>query len=183
MATTPTAEPARVVAGDTLKFSKALADYPASQGWVLSYALVNAGNRYTFNAAAEGDGHLATVAAATTAGWAPGEYALRGTVSKAGEVYTVTEARLTVAPAYGSATDTRSLARQQLENVELQLTGRSTSAVASYEIAGRKLAYIPMTELLALRDRLRMDVMREDNAARAAAGLPSVGRIQVRFGR
>ena len=44
----PYTEPARIVAGDTAKWIKTLADYSAADGWVLSYTLVTAANRYTF---------------------------------------------------------------------------------------------------------------------------------------
>ncbi len=182
MAATPTAEPARHVAGDTLKFIRTLPDYLASAGWLLSYALVSASARYTFTGAAQGADHLINVPSSTTSEWLAGDYALRGQVTRAGEVYTVVDRRMVIVSSLAAALETRSLARQQLDNVEALLLDRSNSAVADYEIAGRKLAYIPVTELLVLRDRLRQDVKREDNAARAAAGLPSSGRVMVRFG-
>jgi hypothetical protein len=69
-----------------------------------------------------------------------------------------------------------------LEAVNATLEGRATSATAEYEIAGRKIKYIPMPELLTLRDRLRRDVAAEDAASDAAAGMPGKGRIYVRFG-
>ena len=178
----PYTEPARIVAGDTAKWIKTLADYSAADGWVLSYTLVTAANRYTFNAAAAGTDHLATVDAATTSAWVAGDYAMRGQVTKAGEVFTVFTGRVTVDPAFGAAIDARSQLRRTLEAVEATLEGRASSAVAEYQIAGRMLKNIPLSDLLALRDRSRMDVMREDAADRAAAGLPVKGRITVRFG-
>ena len=42
MAQTPTTEPASLQAGDTLRWQRTLPDYPASEGWVLSYRLINA---------------------------------------------------------------------------------------------------------------------------------------------
>ena len=49
MADIPSTEPAVFTAGDTLKFTRSLADYPASEGWVLSYTLVNADAKISFN--------------------------------------------------------------------------------------------------------------------------------------
>ena len=57
---------------------------------------------------------------------------------------------------------------------------RSTSATAEYEIAGRKLKFMSVPELLTARDRYRIDVAREDAALRSAAGLSNPGRIYVR---
>ena len=178
----PDIEPARIVAGDTAKWLKSLADYPATAGWVLTYTLVNSAQRYTFSASASGPDFLVSVPATTTAAWVAGSYAWRAQVAYGGEVFTVGEGRVDVAAASGSVVDSRTQARRTLEAVEAMLEGRATSAVAEYTVAGRQLKYIAVPDLLALRDRLRIDVAREDNAARAAAGLPSRGRVAVRFG-
>lgn len=182
MADIPTSEPARLVAGDTLKFTKALPAYPATEGWALAYTLVSAANRYTFSATASGADFLVNVSAATTAGYAAGDYAYRAQVSKAGEVYTVAEGRITVAPGFGAATDARSTARRALEAVEAYLADANNLAASSYQIAGRELRRHTLPELWAHRDRLKAEVVREDAAAGLAAGLPDKRRILVRFG-
>lgn len=178
----PTKEPATINAGDTATWKKSLADYPASAGWVLIYTLVNTAQRITFTAAASGDDHLVTVLASTTAVWVAGGYEYRAVVTKALEAYTVASGRITISPVFSAAVDARSQARRALEAVELTLEGRASSATAEYEIAGRKLKYIPIPELLQLRDRLRRDVAGEDAAASIAKGLGNPGRIFVRFG-
>lgn len=176
----PTTEPTTITPGDTVKWSRALADYPATDSWVLSYELINSANRYAITAAASGADHLVTIAAATSAAYVAGAYDWRARVSKAGEVYTVGTGRVTVAKSFATATDTRSQARRTLEALEATLEGRSTSATAEYEIAGRKLKYMSVPELLTARDRYRIDVAREDAAQRSAAGLSNPGRIYVR---
>ncbi len=53
---------------------KNISDYPASE-WTLTYYLRKDGATATsFSATADGDTHLVTVAAATTAGYAAGVY-------------------------------------------------------------------------------------------------------------
>ena len=178
--TTPTTEPTVITPGDTIKWQRSLADYPATDSWVLSYELVNSAARYTTTAAASGADHLVTISAATTAAYVAGNYDWRARVTKAGEVYTVGTGRITVAKSFAAAADTRTQARKMLEAVEATLEGRATSATAEYEIAGRRLKFLTPGELLNLRDRLRIDVAREDAAARSAAGLSNPGRIQVR---
>lgn len=177
----PDIEPEAINAGDTAAWLIDLADYPPSEGWALTYTLANAANRYTFNATASGSSFLVTVPAATTAAWVAGSYAWRAQVSYSGEVYTVRQGNITIAPSFGAAVDARSLARRQLDAIEAVLEGRASSAVAEYTIVGRAVKNIPLPELLALRDRLRFDVQREDAATRAAAGLPARGRILVRW--
>jgi hypothetical protein len=178
MSTIPSIEPARVNAGDTAKWLKSLPAYPASAGWALSYELVSAANRYTFAAVPDGDEFLVTVAAAVTTTWVPGAYAWRARVSQSGEVFTVGEGHLTVDPSFGAAVDARGHARRTLDAIEAVLENRASSATAEYQIAGRSLKYIPIPELLALRDRYRQEVGREEAAAR----LGGAGRIYVRFG-
>ena len=177
---TPTTEPSTINPGDTVKWTKTLADYPASDGWVLSYELINSTTRYTFSAAASGANHAVTIPAATSAGYIPADYDWRARVSKSGEVFTVATGRITVAANFGEVSDVRSQARRTLQAIEDTLEGRASSATAEYEIAGRRMKYIPVSELLVLRDRYRMDVAREDAAQRSAAGLPNPGRIYVR---
>lgn len=182
MAVTPTTEPASLNAGDTARWLITLAEYPASAGWVLSYELVNATQRYTFSASAQGDDHLVSVPAATTAGWAAGAYDWRARAALAGDVFTVRQGKLSIAPSFGAAVDGRSPARRMLDAVEATIEGRASSDTAEYEITGRRLKYIPVPELLKLRDRLRMDVRGEEAAAAVAAGLQRPGRVLVRFG-
>lgn len=182
-ATLPTAEPTTVNAGDTVKWVKSLPAYPASEGWTLSYTLINSGAKITFNASALQDDYQVNVSAATSGGWTAGTYDWRAQVSRDGEVFTVGSGRISVAPSFGAATlDARSQVRRMLESVEAVLEGRASSAVQEYQIAGRSLKHIAIPDLLTLRDKLRADVAREDAAAAVAAGLSPRGRIQVRFG-
>lgn len=191
MSTTPTTEPTSIVAGDTAKWLKTLADYPASAGWVLDYTLINATGKITITTTAQGDDHLVNTAAATTAGWTAGTYDWRAKVTKAGEVYTVGSGRITIAPSFEAAAtlDSRSPSRVMLDAVEAVMLKTASSNVQEYEIAGRRLKHYSMGELLQLRDRLRGEVAREEaaqqlaNAAatgKAPGGAP--GRIYVRFG-
>lgn len=179
----PTAEPAALAAGDTAKWQRTLPSYPAGAGWVLSYTLVSAAQRYTFQATAQGDDHLVSVPAGTTATWVAGTYTWRARVSLAGEVFTVGQGTLVVRPGFASATDGRSHARKTLDAIEAVIEGRASSAVLEYSIAGRQLRYMPVEQLLTLRDRYRAEVLREEQAQRAAAGLPDRRRVYVRFAR
>jgi len=180
----PSVEPARLIAGDTVRWLRSLPDYPAGDGWLLAYTFVNATARFAVGATAQGDDHLVEASAASSANWPSGDYEWRARVTRGAEAFTVGSGRATVVPAFGATPmDTRSQARRALEAVEAAIEGRASSTVAEYEIAGRRLKHLLPTELLALRDRLRVDVMREDAAERAAAGLAPRGRVMVRFGR
>jgi hypothetical protein len=178
----PHDEPPRLHAGDTAKWLKALPDYPASDGWVLSYALVNSLRRISFSASASADEHLVNVPAATTALWVAGSYSWRAQVTLASDVFTVAGGSIQVVPAFNTATDGRSAARRMLDAVQAALEGRAVSGVNDLVIGGRSVKYMPVPDLLVLRDRLRLDVAREEAAGRAEQGLAPRGRVVVRFG-
>jgi hypothetical protein len=181
--TIPTTEPAQLRAGDLATWTKSLADYPASAGWVLSYALVKSGTRITFSASASGDDHLVAVPAATTASWAAGTYTWAARVTKTTEIYTVATGTFDILPDIAAAVsglDARSHAVKTLEALETWLESHDP-AVAEYEIAGRRMKYIPVGELLKLRDAYRREVSVENTATRLAAGLPARNKLQVRL--
>ena len=96
MAEIPTSEPVAFFQGDTVKWTKALPDYRASDGWSLQYALSGPSGGVTISAVASGDDFLVTLAAADTLAIQPGDFKLTGFVSKAGERLTVFEGRVTV---------------------------------------------------------------------------------------
>lgn len=178
----PTTEPASIRAGETAQWTKSLADFPTTEGWTLTYEIVSAAQRYTFNASASGADYLISVSAATTVNWVAGDYLWAAKVTKAGEVHQVSEGAIVIKPSFGAAVDARGHARKTLDALEAWIEGRDI-AVAEYEVAGRRLKTIPIEQLLVLRDRYRRDVRAEDDATRAAAGLPSRNKLLVRFGR
>jgi hypothetical protein len=183
MATTPTTEPVSLIAGDTAKWLKTLADYPATDGWVLTYTLINAASKITITASASGSDHLVNVAAATTTGWAAGAYSWRSRVSLGAEVYTVGSGTITVQASFGAATlENRSFAAKALENIEAYLLNTNNLSASMYEIAGRKLQRFPIEDLLAMRDKYRGEVAREKAAENVANGQFDNRRVFVRFG-
>lgn len=183
-ASIPTTEPTTLIAGDTAKWLRSLPDYLPADGWTLTYTLLNAAGKITITASASADSHLVNVPADTTAIWAAGQYAWRAQVtSAAGDAYTIGGGTITVQPAFGVATlDDRSHARKTLANIEAYLENANNLTAARYQIAGRELWRIPLADQLALRDRYRAEVAREDAAANAARGLPDKRRVMVRFG-
>lgn len=178
----PTTEPDQISAGDTAKWLRSLADYSAADAWVLTYTLVNASNRYTFAASASGADHLVNVAAATTVAWVAGTYQWRAQVAKAGEVFTVVQGSIKVLASFASAVEARSDAAVALQNLNDYLKNTANIAASEYQINGRMLRRHSMGELLKLRGQLQLEVLRETNAQRLAAGLAPAGRMQVRFG-
>lgn len=169
-----TTEPAAIRAGDTINWLIDAPDFSAASGWQLQYTLINATGKITFASAAEGSQHRVSVAASTTATYAPGAYGwlCRAVHASAGS-YTLREGSIEVLPNIAAATtlDTRTHAQKTLAALEAWIEGRNL-AVAEYEIAGRRMKYIPMGELLKLRSQYRAEVFRESRRS---------GRVLLRF--
>lgn len=167
-----TTEPAEIRAGDTATWLISLPDYPAGD-WSLAYTLINASGKIEFASAAEGDAHKVHVPATETADWAPGAYAWQCRAVMGDDAFTVRTGTVTVLPDFSAATtlDARSHAEKTLAALEAWIEGRSL-AVAEYEIAGRKMKYIPIPELLKLRDAYRREVRGQQGKS---------GRVFVRF--
>jgi hypothetical protein len=159
--------------GDTLKHRVALADYPAGDGWVLHFRLTpreTGGTARSFDAVADGDEHLATVSATTTATWSAGVYTVSAWVTKADERYTIPSegGQVTLAPNSASlpvGTDTRTQLEIALDNVRAMLRGKASSAVQRYRINNRELQYYSLDELMRLETRLATQVASEQAAA------------------
>lgn len=174
-------EPATVIAGDTISWTKTLADYPAPT-WVLSYTLVKDGEKRSITAAASGTDHAVSVDAATSAAWQSGTYTWFAHVTSGSVRKTVQQGEIVVDPDPASeAFDPRTSARVMLDNIEAFLMDPNNLTAASYSIGGRSLSRWSRGELLAERDRLKLEVRGEREASRIAAGLGSPRRIYVRF--
>ena len=180
----PTTEPDTLIAGDTAKWLKTLDDYRPTDGWSLSYILLNATGKITITSSASGTDHMVNVSASTTVSWPAGSYAWSAKVTHAnGEAYTVASGTITVSPSFAANTlDTRSHARKTLANIEAYLENPNNLTSSMYEIAGRRLERFSIPELLKLRDRYKYEVAREEIAERVARGLPDKRRVMVRFG-
>jgi hypothetical protein len=183
MSTIPTQEPGSLNVGDTWRWTRSFADYPAGT-WTLKYRFKSAAGGFEVVASASGTDHSVTVAASTSAGYTAGSYTWTAWVESGSEKYTVDSGVCELLPDYRASTatialDDRSHAKKMLDAIEAWLESRDV-AVASYQIAGRQMQYIPIAELIKLRSRYRLEVQGEINAAKLARG-EGVGRkIQFR---
>ena len=172
-APTLTTEPATLRAGDTANWLLSLPDYPAGDGWSVEYALINASGKITIASTAEGNAHRIHVAAATTAGWTAGTYIWQRRVSNGTDATTDRTGSIDILPDFAAlvAIDARTHAQKTLAAIEAWIENHDPG-VAEYEIAGRRMKYIPVADLLKLRDQYRREV-------RGASG--KSGRVYVRF--
>jgi hypothetical protein len=128
----PIGEPFSLVAGDTLQFDRDFPNFPASDGWALSYTLggqglTNITDISGANITSTGSTFNINVPAATTGKWSAGEYSwvavVTGSGAFAGQRFTVATGQVEVKQNPASETalsDTRKRARSGRE-----FTGRN----------------------------------------------------------
>ncbi len=181
---TATTEPTSFTAGDTVSWTLSLPDYPASAGWVLQYTLINGTDKFQFAAAASGNDHVVTVAAATTATYPAGTYTWQSTVTLGTVRHTVGTGRILVQPNLAAATtlDARSTARKALDAADAALADYGAKAyLTSFSIGGRTQTFNKPGEFLAWRDKLKAEVAREENAEKLRAGISGSNTVRINF--
>jgi len=180
----PSIEPTIIVAGDTVQWTKSIPDYPATDGWTLTYDFQLPGSTaspITFNASSSGAGYSVTLAKGTTDDWTtPGDYLWTSTVGNGTARHTVERGTVTIvsdpAAAYGATHATRTLAI-----IELALEGRLPRGLEMYTIGGQQVQRISSEALSRLRDKYKAEVKAEIDAARVASGLASHKTMWARF--
>ena len=188
--TTLTSVPASTYAGDTLAWLISLADFPASDGWVLTYGFrcataTTSGTAINLVAAASGANHLVSAASTATAQWLPGTYKGVARVAKAGEAFTIWKGTLEVLAnpiEAGDNTDTRTHSKRCLDNINIVLEGKATRDVLNTSIAGQSIGRMTFNDLLAAKAHFQDLVDREQAAEDAANGKGGSRNVLIRFG-
>lgn len=187
MADIPTTEPSVVTAGDTVKWTRALAEYSAADGWTLKYKLANLEGSFDVNASASGADHAVIVTAADSAKWGAGAYQWQAWVEKAAERYTIGTGSIEVKPnlaAQKLGYETRTRARRILEKLEAEYESRVDGGqgfVWEYEIAGRRMKFHSAADFMKAIEYWRHQAAQESAAESVAKGLGNPRRLHVRF--
>jgi len=197
-ATIPTVVPAQLVAGDTASWRISLTDYPAADGWALSYSLVRrtGGVLILIATSADGNDHLVNVLASDTASYLPGDYDVQAYATKTTERYQVWSGQISILPNFAAAgeggLDTRSNARKIFDQLEAAILKISTAqasgasgGIVEWTVEGthikRSSPELLLVALTQQRDRYAAILANEDAAANLAAGRASGRRVLVRF--
>ena len=182
--TIPTTEPTKFVAGDTVCWSKTLADYPADE-YELSYAFVKDGEQFTVTCTADGTDHYAEMDT-TESDVDPGEYRWQSYATDLGdsERYFVASGLTEVVANYAAASsgfDARTDAETMLDALNATLVGKASQDQLMLSIQGRTLQRLTPAELLKWRDTMKSEVRRQRMEEKAAQGLDLGNKIRVRF--
>jgi hypothetical protein len=161
----PSCLPARIVAGDTLAFTRTFADYLSSDGWLLKYTFISGAAVSGFDATAQPDGSfLVNVEGSVTVDWPVGQFKLVEYVVKDTQRFTLNSEPFTVvANLAGSATpiETRSHARKMLDLIEAYFEKKLPNA-HTVMLDGLRIDSHPIPDLIALRDKYAIMVQREE---------------------
>jgi hypothetical protein len=183
----PNNEPDILVAGDTATWRRHLHNYPATGGWVISYALVQqqSGLQILITGTADGDDHLVNVPPSLTVDWSAGDYTGAGYCSNTttGDRFTIWRGTIKIAPNLAGADqgDPRTHARKVLDAIGAVLEGRAGQEVLEMTIEGTILRKATVADLLLLRDRYVIIVRGENDREKIASGRRTGRRILTRF--
>jgi hypothetical protein len=166
----PANEPISIVAGDTVVFTKVLADYSVVDGWAMKYRLFGpmgigaapiVDKTITPVPIVNGLWQITFAPADTSAVVADASYRLVGQVSLSGETHTIYDATLRILanPITATPTNLLSHAERTLAIIEAKIEGRMTADMEHYQIDGK---------LVRLRARYRFEVWRQRNPGVAA---------------
>jgi hypothetical protein len=148
-----------VYAGETIQWSKSLADFPATE-YTLKYYLTGPASLTLTAAAYNTTDHLVTVSAATSAAYIYGIYAWIAYAEKGAgatlEKYRIGTGFLTIKTAAG-----KSHAKKMLDAIEAFLEGQTVSDVESYTIGGRSINKMKREELMKWRNTYRAEYQAE----------------------
>jgi hypothetical protein len=181
-----TAEPTELFAGDSMSWTKSLADYPASAGWTLTYTFKDStGIKLQKEATASADDYLMTIAPGETVGFVHGGMSWAAVVENGdgsqrrtvGNGYLLVKAN----PLEGAAVDPRSIARQALDAIEATMLGASFQSEGTITYADSKsIVYRSLKELEGFHAFWANKVRQEERADRIAKGKDSGSIIRMR---
>lgn len=180
--TTSTSVPGRFRAGDTVKWTESLTEYPATN-WELTYIFTKEGcDPVESTATASGSDHAATLTAADSGEFSAGRWNWFARVSDQDEgTLTVKDGTVTVLPD-PTASGEQSFAQKALQMVEKSLTDDLPTAQESFNVAGVDITTMSLSERYQLRDKLKAEVARERNHNRVLRGGRRRGGFEIRLG-
>ncbi|AGY57137.1 hypothetical protein GKIL_0891 [Gloeobacter kilaueensis JS1] len=172
--------------GSTYTWLDSLVDYPANQGWVLTYYFRGGGSALNLPAIASGADFQSSLTSAQTAGLAAGQIYWQAKVQQGSQIVTVGSGAITVILDLAAAPPTydgQTPAQAQLAAAEAAIQRRlSGQDVEEYTVEGRSLRRMSLMSLIDLRDRLRLEVERESAADSIANGQGDPRVLGVMFG-
>lgn len=174
--------PSVITSGDSYRFTESFSDYSALMGWTSYIVLINADNKYTLNASADGNSFLF----AGISNWQEGTYAATLFVKKSSERYKICESRIVVFadPEASENLDGRTASEKTLASLKLaydEMIGDGAAVVQQVTINGRVTTFKTAQEVLMQITYWQNMVNAERAAKRMRSGRGFGGRILTRL--
>ena len=180
----PTSEPLAIRAGDTVTWTRDLAEYSASDGWTLKYRLVYPSGTAASQWQATGSGivHTIRLPSSSTSMFAAGEATLypyvERTVNQVLERQSLGTLPITILPDLTqiSSVDTRSSAQRILDDLRAALEtylGSANATISEYSIGDRQMKFRSAADIIELI-RYYEGIVRDEQRAQSRTVLPRV---------
>lgn len=177
-------EPLQIAVGDSVTWDRFVSDYPASDGWALTYYFTNSANSFSVTSSAADDAHRIEVDSATTSGWNAGRYYYQVKAKKDGQVVTIeTGQSINILPDFSSGPlDGRSDAEVALDAIRATIQKKATKDQLSITVEGRTIQRMSFQELIIAERHLAAQVAREKRLLNGQQG-NGLKKIHVRFAK
>lgn len=178
-----------IAKGETFSWKKTFADYPADDGWAVTYYFRGpSGAGVDAAGTADGKSFEFEVSAAATAGMNVGRYDFQALAVKGAEKRLVDSGQIQVMPGLAGITaatahDGRTEFEIILEAIDAALKGKATKDQLSYSIGDRELRRYDPTELIELRQTYQKLRNQEILDKRNQKGLGIGKKLYTRFKR
>lgn len=159
-------EPEKIVAGDSVEWSKSVGLYPASDGWVLNYAFHGPAD-IAIGTTAAGDSHVVQISASESATFPPGYYKWASffTRGDARKTYQTGSIDILADPtASTGGVNQKSYNQQVLDAVNAVILNQASKAQQEMSVEGISIKKRSMQDLLMLQDRFNLLVAEEKRA-------------------
>jgi hypothetical protein len=169
-------------AGDSFGVEFDLVDFPASEGWNLTYSM-RGPQSIDITAEIEDGQYVVEKAAADTEEWKAGDYWVFVSVSLGGEKHTQELGQTQVLPSLASLEtyDGRSVVKKTLDALESLIQGKALKDVESYTIGNRSLTSLSPSELMKWRNEYARLYSLELAEKKRKQGKKAGNRIVARF--
>jgi len=182
----PTIEPTEFYPGDTLKWNRQdlSDDYPASEGWSLTYYFRGPEGKFDISASADGDYFAVSVTPTTTATYKPGDYTWTTKVGLGSDVYTIDHGSCTVQTdlaTKGAGYDPRSHVKKVLDALEAAILKKASKDQLSTSVDGISIQRMTPEQILLWYSKYKTMYKAELDAEKVSKGLATGNKILTRF--
>ncbi len=149
--------------GDVWEWSITLSNYPASDNWVLSYILKQAGSdAKTITASVDTDGISHKIKVSDTTSYLPGKYKISICITSSDEErQTLGITDIELLPDMSTVDDPRTYNEKCLDAIEQVLAGTASRDILEYTFKDANYKFRSTTELIRLRNYYEQEVNRE----------------------